>query len=116
MHGNAPLAQNSASSVQVVLSLWQKKASVGSFPTWHQKACVSQVSGRRKKWVRGEIIYLDEDRFNQLFTAVVLVQNHFSECYFEIGNTVVEMFKELSLSFLFFFQGLCSLWKLLLHK
>lgn len=37
---------------------------------------------------------------NQLFTAVVSVQRCFSECYFEIGNAIVEVFKELSLSFL----------------
>lgn len=60
----------------------------------------------------GEIISVDGDCSNWPLTVVVSVQKCFSECYFEIGDTVVELFEELSLSS----QGPCGLWKLIFHK
>lgn len=96
--------------LRLSLSPWQRKAFLGSSPLCMKRlaCCRCLVEGS----VRGEIIYADEDCFNELFTAVVSVQKCFSKCYFEMVNTIFEMFKEVSFSF----QHLCGLWTLLLHK
>lgn len=74
------------------MSLLQRKAFVGSFPLCAKRlVCRRCLVGERS--ASGEITYADEDRFNQLFTVGVSVQRCFSECYFEIGNTIVEMFR-----------------------
>lgn len=93
------------------MSLLQRKAFVGGFPLCTKRlVCRRCLVGERS--VSGKITYVDEDCFNQLFTAGVSVQRCFSKCYFEIGNTIVEMFRaEPQFSVVY-----AALWKLLLHK
>lgn len=78
------------------MSSLQRGASAGSSPLCGKGLVCHRclVEG-----LSGEIIFVDEGHSNQLFTVVVSVQKCFSKCYFEIGNTIVEMFKELSLAF-----------------
>lgn len=86
-------------SGEAVLSLWLLLGASHSALRFLCRRCCW-----RKKCK--EIIYAD-DILNCCLTAV-LVQ----KCYFNIGNSIVEMFKLLSSVF----RGLCGLWKLLLHE
>lgn len=80
------------------MSSLQRRAFSGSSLLCSERlVCHRCLVGERG--LSGEIISVGEGSSNQLFTVVVSVQKCFSKCYFEIGNAIVEMFKELSLSF-----------------